>query len=163
MGATALSWLVPVFSQMGFGVAVVLVTTGFVFTVSTAVAVGLVHPLAVAVKLYVPAFVGAAVAFTMAFWLVLVKAFGPVHTKVVPMSVRPNTLNWFPMHTPAGLSCTVAVGVGFFVKVKGTVVAVPNPAQVTSATSSQVPDGMLAVLCSRLVPNRLAVGLPTGP
>ena len=78
----------------------------------------------------------------LGFCSVLVKPPGPVQLKVVPTSVVPTR---------------------FFTKENTGVCVVPKLVQVTSTTNCQVPAGIAAVGCPKLVPSIFRVGLPTGP
>jgi hypothetical protein len=100
--------------QVGFGVAVVLLIVGLLFTTTTVLLGALVQPAAVAVNTYVPSIAKVAVAETLGFWLLLAKPLGPVQLKVVPLSVVPVRFSGEPTHTGLLLPA-VAVGVGFTV------------------------------------------------
>ena|SRR5436190_10040225 len=100
---------------------------------------------------------------TTGFCCALVKPFGPVQPKVVPMSVPPVKLSAVPAQASVVFAPATAVGVGFFTKVNAVVCVVPKPEHVTSTTNSHVPTGIVAVDCELEVPSGLRVGLPTGP
>ena len=98
----------------------------------------------------------------LGFCSVLVKPPGPVQLKGVPTSVVPRRFNVPPTHEGRAKLGT-AVGAVFFTKENTGVCVVPKLVQVTSTTNCQVPAGIAAVGCPKLVPSIFRVGLPTGP
>lgn len=118
-------------------------TVGVVPMVIFVVVGAALHPFKEVLKVYVP--VAAKVVPTMlGFCSVLEKPLGPVQLNVSPTSVPPAKFNVPPAQIGA-FEVGVEDGVWFFTKVNTGVWLVSVSWQVTSTTSSQVPDGILAV------------------
>ena len=122
--------------QTEAGVAVTEAIAGGSNTVTFTVDVEL-QPLRVDTKVYTPLLADVA-AGMLGFWSVLVKPFGPVHWKLVPMSVPPVRAIGAPLQ--AALAEAVAVGCG---RPSMSTLADAVPPQASVIVTDQVP-AMLA-------------------